>query len=106
MSAVTIPAAVTNRTRSELAAGYPQGDGDKRLLPVPTRPTYTTLAASADEAAVDDLQVCVAVQVRLRLERKGVERLQIGKRGILLRRWIRRSGIGSHAAERLRTETL
>ena len=47
MSSVTIPAAVRNRTPSVLAAGYPRGDGDKRLLSVPTPPTYTTLAASA-----------------------------------------------------------
>ena len=52
-------------------------------MPVPTPPTRTTFGGLGDEAAVEDLQDRVAVEVRLRIEREGVERLEHRETGIL-----------------------
>ena len=79
MSSVTIPAAVTNRTPSVLAAGYPLGDGDKRLLSVPTPPT-TPRWRPRRRSCSGPAGLCRG-QVRLRLEREGIERLQHRKAG-------------------------
>ena len=55
-----------------LAAGHPQGDGQMRL-PRADPADEHDVGGLGDEAAVEDPQDGVAVEVRLRLEREGVQ---------------------------------
>ena len=65
-----------------LAAGHPQGDGQMRLPRADSADEHD-VGGLGDEAAVEDLQDRVAVEVGLRLEREGVQRLQHREAGIL-----------------------
>ena len=65
-----------------LAAGHPQGDGQMRLPGADSADEHD-VGGVGDEAAVEDLQDRIAVEVGLRLEREGVQRLQHREAGIL-----------------------
>ena len=57
-------------------AGRRQKAMDRCVFPVPTPPTNTTLAASATKRQSKTCRTASTVEVGLRLEREGVQRLQ------------------------------